>query len=83
MYMQQLAIHITAGAALKSDHAEEAEAAIMKELLQLVKIKAWKYLRNVGEASASVHRNITPCSMFLKKKHDTKVDFLLWKARRV
>ena len=75
--------NITVRAALKSDHAMEAKAAISKELTQLVKIKAWKYLKNAGQASASVHSNITPCSMFLKKKYDSQGEFLLWKARLV
>jgi len=75
--------NIAVKAALRSDHAKEAKEAISKELLQLLKLKAWKYLRNLGQADASVHKNITPCSMFLKKKHDAQGTFLLWKARLV
>ena len=49
----------------------------------MLKLKAWKYLRESSQADASVHKNITPCSMFLKKKHDAQGTFLLWKARLV
>jgi hypothetical protein len=69
--------------ALRSEYAKEAEEAALAELAQLIKIKAWKYIKNLSEATPSVHKNITPCSMFLKPKHDTTGAFLLWKARLV
>ena len=75
--------NMSATEALKSDHAEEAKEAISKEFRQLIKIKAWKYLRNVSQASPSVHKKITPCSMFVKKKKDGDSNFLIWKARLV
>jgi hypothetical protein len=57
---------------------------IKSELSQLVKIKSyWRYLRSHSEANQSVHTKETPCSMFLKPKHNTKGTFLLWKARLV
>jgi len=69
--------------ALRSDYAKEAEEAACKELLQLVKMKSWKYLRSHRDANHSVHTKETPCSMFLKPKHNSKGNFLLWKARLV
>jgi len=69
--------------ALRSDYAKEADEAACKELSQLVKIKSWRYLRSHSEANQSVHTKETPCSMFLKPKHNTKGTFLLWKARLV
>jgi hypothetical protein len=69
--------------ALRSEYAKEAEEAALKELTQLIKIKAWRYIKNPSEATPSVHKNITPSSMFLKPKHDTTGAFLLWKARLV
>ena len=71
------------GQALKSNYAELAEQAACDELLQLVKIKSWKYLKSRKDASQSIHMKETPCSMFLRPKHDTKGTFLLWKARLV
>ena len=69
--------------ALRSNYAKEAEEAAIKELTQLIKIKSWRYIKNVSEATPSVHKNITPSSMFLKPKHDTTGAFILWKARLV
>ena len=69
--------------ALRSEFSKEAEEAALKELAQLIRLKSWKYIKNLSEATPSVHRNITPCSMFLKPKHDSTGAFLLWKARLV
>jgi hypothetical protein len=69
--------------ALRSDYAAEADEAACKELLQLVKIKSWKYLISRADANQSVHVKETPCSMFCKPKHDSKGSFLLWKSRLV
>jgi hypothetical protein len=75
--------HMSLGKSLKSDYAAEAEAAACAELLQLVKLKCWRYLRSRSDANVSVHTNETPCSMFLRPKHNTQGTFLLWKARLV
>jgi len=75
--------HMPIGKALKSDFANEAEEAACKELLQLVKIKSWRYLLSARDANKSIHTKETPCSMFLKPKQDTIGNFLLWKARLV
>ena len=68
---------------LKSKQAAEARDAAKSELRQLVKIKSWKYLMSRKDANASVHQQVTPCSMFLRPKHDSVGTFLLWKARLV
>ena len=69
--------------ALRSEYAKEAEEAATKELSQLIKIKAWKYLKTINDATPSVHKIVTPCSMFLKPKHDATGTFMQWKARLV
>ena len=81
-------VYATAGSmslkqSLKSRYAQEAEEAACDELLQLVKCKSWKYLKSRRDAAQSVHQKETPCSMFLKPKHDSSGTFLLWKARLV
>jgi hypothetical protein len=72
---------------LKKAIASEAGAAAIeaakRELKQLVDLKTWVYIRNRGEASPSVHTRVTPCSMFLKQKYNSRGEFLLWKARLV
>lgn len=60
-----------------------AKDAAKSELRQLVKIKSWRYLKSRRDASESVHQQVTPCSMFLKPKHNSEGTFLLWKARLV
>jgi hypothetical protein len=75
--------NIPLGAALKGEHSQQARDAVFKELTQLTKIKSWRYLKSLKDASPSIHKNITPCSMFLKRKYDSEGNFLLWKARLV
>jgi hypothetical protein len=55
----------------------------MKELKQLVDLKTWVYIKDRSQASPSVHTKVTPCSMFLKQKFNSRGEFLLWKARLV
>jgi hypothetical protein len=69
--------------AIQSEAGEAAIEAAMRELKQLVDLKTWVYLKNRGQASPSVHTKVTPCSMFLKQKFNSRGEFLLWKARLV
>jgi hypothetical protein len=69
--------------AIQSEAGEAATEAAMRELKQLVDLKTWVYLKNRGQASPSVHTKVTPCSMFLKQKFNSRGEFLLWKARLV
>ena len=69
--------------AIQSEAGDAAIEAAMKELKQLVDLKTWVYLKDRSKASPSVHTKITPCSMFLKQKFNSRGEFLLWKARLV
>jgi hypothetical protein len=69
--------------AIQSEAGEAAIEAAMRELKQLVDLKTWVYLKNRSQASPSVHTKVTPCSMFLKQKFNSRGEFLLWKARLV
>ena len=69
--------------AMKSSYSEQADEAAIIELKQLVSLKSWRYLKSVKDASPSIHKNVTPCSMFLKPKQDSEGTFLLWRARLV
>ena len=70
--------------ALKGEYSKEALEAAIKEISSLIiKIKSWRYIHSVHERTPSVHEKITPCSMFLKKKHDAQGKFTTWKARLV
>jgi hypothetical protein len=69
--------------AIQSEAGEAAIEAAKKELKQLVDLKTWVYLKSRKDASPSVHTRVTPCSMFLKEKFNSRGEFLLWKARLV
>ena len=69
--------------AIQSEAGEAAIEAAMRELKQLVDLKTWVYIKNRSQASPSVHTKVTPCSMFLKQKFNSRGEFLLWKARLV
>jgi len=69
--------------ALQSEHSDAAKEAAKKELLQLVRLKTWKYLRRAEDATPSVHTRETPCSMFVKPKYNAEGIFTLIKARLV
>ena len=69
--------------AIQSEAGEAAIEAAKKELKQLVDLKTWVYLKSRNDASPSVHTRVTPCSMFLKEKFNSRGEFLLWKARLV
>lgn len=69
--------------AIQSEAGDAAVEAAKKELKQLVDLKTWIYIRDRSKASPSVHTRVTPCSMFLKQKYNSRGEFLLWKARLV
>jgi len=69
--------------ALQSEHSDAAKESAKKELLQLVRLKTWKYLRRAEDATPSVHTRETPCSMFVKPKYNAEGIFTLMKARLV
>jgi hypothetical protein len=69
--------------AIQSEAGDAAIEAAKKELKSLVDLKTWVYLKSRSEASPSVHTRVTPCSMFLKQKFNSRGEFLLWKARLV
>ena len=74
---------MTLNKALQSEASEAAKNAAMKELKQLVDRATWVYLKQRSDATPSTHNKETPCSMFLKPKHDAMGVFTLWKARLV
>ena len=69
--------------AIASAAGEAAIEAAKRELKQLVDLKTWVYVKSRADASPSVHTRVTPCSMFLKEKFNSRGEFLLWKARLV
>ena len=83
MKTRSKAFQMTLSKALESEASAAAKEAAKKELKQLVDLKTWVYLKKKSDATPSVHTKETPCSMFLKAKHDAKGVFLLWKARLV
>ena len=78
MHMEQgLVFQMSLAKALQSEHSDAAKEAAKKELLQLVRLKTWKYLRRPEDATPSVHTRKTPSSMFVKSKNKAEGIFTL------
>ena len=68
-------------AAMKTPNKVAAEAAMGKELSNLVKANTWRYLKRVEDRQPSVHTNVEPSAAFIKDKLDSRGKLLLLKAR--
>jgi hypothetical protein len=72
---------ITLEAALKTKYKEQVEAATVKECLNIINFKTFKYLRSKKHAEKTTHPSVLPCSMVVKDMRDSKGELLLWKSR--
>ena len=78
-----IVMQITLEAALKTKYKEHVEAATIKECLNVINFKTFKYLRsNKEHAKKTTHPSVLPsCSMVVKDKRDSKGELLLWKSQ--
>jgi len=74
-------MQITLEAALKTKYKKQVEAATVKECLNIINFKTFKYLRSKEHAEKTTHPSVLPCSMVVKDKRDSKGELLLWKSR--
>jgi hypothetical protein len=74
-------MQITLEAALKTKYKEQVEATTVKECLNIINFKTFKYLRSKEHAEKTTHPGVLPCSMVVKDKRDSKGELLLWKSR--
>ena len=74
-------MQITLEAALKTKYKPQVEEATVKECLNIINFKTFKYLRSREHAEKTIHPGILPCSMVVKDKRDSMGELLLWKSR--
>ena len=73
-------MQITLEATLKTKYKEQVEAATatVKECLNIINFKTFKYLCSKERAEKTTHPSILPCSiMVVKDKRDSKGELLL------
>ena len=64
-------MQITLEAALKTKYKKQVEAATVKECLNIINFKTFKYLRSKEHAEKTTHPSVLPCSMVVKDKRDS------------
>jgi hypothetical protein len=67
--------------ALKTQYQTEVEKATIKEILSIVKLKTWRYLKSLDDRRPSHHHAVLPCEMFVRDKRDSNGQLLLYKSR--
>ena len=60
-------MQITLEAALKTRYKQQMEEATVKECLNIINFKTFKYLRSKEHAEKTTHPSVLPCSMVVKQ----------------